>query len=63
MEVKTAEPQDRLLRKKDVVDRLALSKRSVDRLVTSGKLEKVKVMGAVRYRESDVQALIERGCK
>ena len=44
MEVKTAEPQDRLLRKNDVVDRLALSKRSVDRLVTSGKLEKVKEM-------------------
>ena len=61
--MKTAEPQDRLLRKKDVVDRLALSKRSVDRLVTSGKLEKVKVMGAVRFRESDVQALIEKGCK
>ena len=61
--MKTAEPQDRLLRKKDVVDRLALSKRSVDRLVTSGKLEKVKVMGAVRFRESDVQALVEKGCK
>ena len=58
-----AEPQEKLLRKKDVVDRLALSKRSVDRLVTSGKLEKVKVMGAVRFRESDVQALVEKGCK
>ena len=58
-----AESQDKLLRKKDVVDRLALSKRSVDRLVTSGKLEKVKVMGAVRFRESDVQALVEKGCK
>jgi len=58
-----AEPQDRLLKKKDVVNQLSLSLRSVDRLVMSGKLKRVKVMGAVRYRESDVQALIERGCK
>ena len=58
-----AEPQEKLLRKKDVVDRLAISLRSVDRLVADGELEKVKLMGAVRFRESDVQALIERGCK
>ena len=61
--MKTAEPKDRLLRKEDVVNRLSLSLRSVDRLVASGKLEKVYVMGAVRFRESDVQALIEKGCK
>ena len=53
-----AEPQEKLLRKKDVVDRLALSKRSVERLVAGGKLNKVKVMGAVRYRESEVLALM-----
>ena len=58
-----AEPQDKLLRKSDVVDRLSLSPRSVDRLVASDKLKKVHVMGAVRFRESDVQALIEKGCK
>ena len=58
-----AEHQDKLLRKSDVVDRLSLSKRSVDRLVASDKLKKVYVMGAVRFRESDVQALIEKGCK
>ena len=58
-----AEPQDKLLRKSDVVDRLSLSPRSVDRLVASGRLEKVYVMGAVRFRESDVQTLIEKGCK
>ena len=59
----TAQVQDKLLKKSDVVDRLSLSKRSVDRLVASDKLEKVHVMGAVRFRESDVQALVERGCK
>jgi len=58
-----AETQDKLLRKVDVVNRLSLSLRSVDRLVASDKLEKVYVMGAVRFRESDVQALIEKGCK
>ena len=58
-----AETQDKLLRKVDVVNRLSLSLRSVDRLVASDKLKKVYVMGAVRFRESDVQALIEKGCK
>ena len=58
-----AQVQDKLLRKSDVVNRLSLSLRTVDRLVASGKLERVKVMRSVRFRESDVQALIERGCK
>jgi len=58
-----AETRDKLLRKSDVVNRLSLSLRSVDRLVASDKLKKVYVMGAVRFRESDVQALIEKGCK
>jgi excisionase family DNA binding protein len=61
--MKTTEPKDRLLRKEDVVNRLSLSLRTVDRLVSSGKLEKVKVMRAARFRESDVQALVEKGCK
>ena len=58
-----AQPQEKLLRKKDVADRLAISLRSVDRLVADRELEKVKLMGAVRFRESDVQALVEKGCK
>ena len=62
-EVRKSEPEEKLLRKKDVVNRLSLSLRSVDRLVASGKLQKVKVMGAVRFRESDVHTLIEKGCK
>jgi predicted DNA-binding transcriptional regulator AlpA len=53
-----AEPQERLLRKKDVVKRLALSPRSVDRLVAGEQLTKVKLMGAVRFKESEVMALI-----
>ena len=57
------ETKDSLLEKKHVVNRLSLSLRTVDRLVASGELEKVKVRGAVRFRESDVQALVERGCK
>ena len=57
------ETKDSLLEKKHVGNRLSLSLRTVDRLVASGELEKVKVRGAVRFRESDVEALIERGCK
>ena len=62
-EMYSIEQQDKLLRKSDVVNRLSLSLRSVDRLVASGKLEKVKVRGSIRFRESDIVALIEKGCE
>ena len=52
---------DQLLCKKDVADRLALSVRSVDRLVSSGRLHRVKVLGAVRFRLSQVQAIMSGG--
>ena len=54
--------KDRLLKKKDVVNRLSLSARTLDRLVASGKLNKVCVRGAVRFRESEIKKLIEGGC-
>ena len=57
-EVRKSEPEEKLLRKKDVVNRLALSPRSVDRLVAGQQLTKVKLMGAVRFKESEVMALI-----
>jgi predicted DNA-binding transcriptional regulator AlpA len=52
---------EKLLRKKDVAEVLACSVRSVDRLVSSRRLERVKVLGAVRFRLSQVQAIIEGG--
>ena len=55
--------QDKLLRKVEVGNRLALSVRSVDRLVSAGKLQKVRVLGVIRFKESDVQNLINQSCK
>lgn len=52
---------DRLLKKKDAAQMLACSSRHVDRLVNSGKLTRIKILGAVRFRLSQVQSLINGG--
>jgi excisionase family DNA binding protein len=52
---------EKLLRKKEVASLLALSARSIDRMVSSGQLDRVKVLGAVRFRLSQVQAIIGGG--
>ena len=60
-EMATAEFKERLLRKKEVAEMLACSIRTIDRLVESGKLTRVKVLGAIRYKLEEVQALIRKG--
>lgn len=50
-----------LLRKRDVGSRLGVCNRTVERLVASGKLTRVKVLGAVRFRMSEVQNLMNGG--
>ena len=52
---------DRLLKPGEAAERLALSTRSLDNLAAAGLLPKVHLMGAVRYRESDVARLIREG--
>jgi excisionase family DNA binding protein len=52
---------DMLLRKKEVAERLACSPRTVDRLVNTGKLTRVRVLGAIRFRLSQVQTLVNGG--
>ena len=52
---------EKLLRKKEVASLLACSARSIDRLASSGRLDRVKVLGAVRFRLSQVQAIIVGG--
>ncbi len=49
----------RLLRKRDVAAMLACSARTVDRLASLGRLTRVKVLGGVRYRMSEVIAIVE----
>lgn len=56
-----APEQDRLLSRGDAAERLALSVRTLDTLHQLGVLEKVHVLGAVRFRESDVERLIREG--
>ena len=53
-----AEPQEKLLRKKEFAIMIAVSLRTIDRMVASGELEKVMVRGCVRFRESDAQKII-----
>ena len=51
-------PSDRLLRKKEAAAMLACSERTVEREVSSGRLTCIKVRGGVRFRFSDIQAMI-----
>ena len=57
----TAEFKQKLLRKKEVAEMLACSIRTIDRLVESGKLTRVKVLGAIRYKLEEVETLIRKG--
>lgn len=52
---------ENLLRKKEVAKMLACSLRTVDRLVNAGRLIRVKILGGVRFRSSEVQAIINGG--
>jgi excisionase family DNA binding protein len=53
--------KEKLLRKKEVAALLACSERTVDRLVAVGRLARVKVLGGVRFRLSEVQSLMNGG--
>ena len=52
---------DKLLRKRDVAEKLSCSLRTVDRLVNVGKLTRVRILGGIRFRCSQVQTLINGG--
>jgi len=52
---------EKLLRKKQVAELLACSLRTVDRLVAMGRLTRVKILGGVRFRLSEVQAIMNGG--
>lgn len=52
---------DKLLRKREVAEKLACSLRTVDRLVNAGRLTRVNILGGIRFRFSQVQILINGG--
>lgn len=47
-----------LLRKRQVAEMLACSLRTVDRLAAIGRLKRVKILGGIRFRSSEVQAMM-----
>lgn len=49
------------MKRPEVLERLRISSRTLDRLTAEGQLEKVPVRGAVRYRESEVARIIANG--
>jgi excisionase family DNA binding protein len=59
--MKTEAQGDVLLRKKQVAEKLACSLRTVDRLASSGRLTRVKILGGIRFRFSQVQQLMNGG--
>jgi hypothetical protein len=54
---------DRLLTADETRTRLRCSPGTVENLVRRGFLEKVLVLSAVRYRESQVAAIVEHGTR
>ena len=50
-----------LVTKKEVARLLACSVRMVERLVASGTLTAIKIRGAVRFRQSDIEQIMVKG--
>lgn len=50
---------DRLLSVLEVCERLGVSRRTLERHVAEGKLEKVKLGHLTKFRESDVRKFVE----
>ncbi len=61
MNSEPANNSERLLRKKQVAEMLACSLRTVDRLVNAGRLKRVRILGGIRFRLSQVQILMNGG--
>jgi excisionase family DNA binding protein len=53
--------EEKLLRKRQVAEMLACSARTVDRLASLGRLTRVRILGGIRFRLSQVQAIMGGG--
>jgi len=51
----------RLITKKEAADRLSISTRTLDRMVARNLIEKVFLMGSVRFRSRDLEEIIMKG--
>lgn len=61
MKIEKNMTEDTLLRKKEAATILACSIRTLDRLVAIGRLTRVKILGGIRFRKSEVQAIMNGG--
>ena len=61
MKTEVLNPDERLLKKREVAEKLSCSTRSVDRLVKRGWLTRIKILGGIRFRWSQVQTLMNGG--
>jgi predicted DNA-binding transcriptional regulator AlpA len=61
MKIEDFMTSEKLLRKNQVAGMLACSLRTVDRLVVASSLTRVKILGGVRFRFSQVQTLMKGG--
>jgi excisionase family DNA binding protein len=56
------QPQsDRLLTKKAAAEKLAISPRTLDRMVAAGKIVKVFVGASARFRQSEIDRIVAKG--
>ena len=53
--------RERLITRKMAAERLSISSRTLDRLVSKGLIEKVFLGMSVRIRERDIEHIIENG--
>ena len=52
---------EKLVRKKQAAEILACSERTIDRLASLGQLTRVKLLGGIRFRLSQVLAIMHGG--
>ena len=55
-----AEPQERLLRKKDVADMLSCCTKTVERRTEKGTFTAYEIGGLMRYKKSEILAALKR---
>ena len=53
--------EDKLITKKQAAERLAISTRTIDRMVAMRRLEKIFVGASTRFRKSDIDRIVAKG--
>ena len=54
--------ENKLISKKEAAKMLSSSERTIDRLISAGKLKKIKVLRSVKVQLKQVLKIVEQGC-